>query len=349
MKTFRRKENVVKALFILSVGLLFMAASTMAHASPVGLWKLNEGSGSTVNDSIGDNDGQINGATWTEGELGGGLSFDGIDDSVDIDPTDFKLQSFTASVRFVYGTGQEKWTRILDMSNYYVGREGWLLSYMDNTGDIEFRLQDVVTAGAISISGSNFTPGEWHTLTATFDGTSKIGTLYLDGVSMDSETGSGDLEYAPVGHFSFGANLNGNKEHYDGSLDDVAIWDRALADWEVEQVNNFSIEIFDALLNDYGYGDAEMDLLYAHIGAGSGEGLQIGGETWYYFSEPLPEGRQVGDVWTEGGYTYFGTGSYLSTDPAGGTSPSAPELPMGAMQMMVLGLGGVLARFRKRG
>jgi hypothetical protein len=32
MKTFRRKENVVKVLFILSVGLLFMAAGTIAYA-----------------------------------------------------------------------------------------------------------------------------------------------------------------------------------------------------------------------------------------------------------------------------------------------------------------------------
>lgn len=48
-------------------------------------YTFNEGSGTIATDSSGNgNDGTIQGATWTTGKNGDGLSFDGIDDSVSI-------------------------------------------------------------------------------------------------------------------------------------------------------------------------------------------------------------------------------------------------------------------------
>jgi hypothetical protein len=63
-------------------------------------WKLDEGSGSTTYDSVGDNDGTIYGATWTSGQIEGALSFDGVDDYVDIGDKaslDFGMDDFTLS------------------------------------------------------------------------------------------------------------------------------------------------------------------------------------------------------------------------------------------------------------
>ncbi|MBD3296925.1 MAG: hypothetical protein GF392_06105 [Candidatus Omnitrophica bacterium] len=58
--------------------------------------------------------------------------------------------------------------------------------------------------------------------------------------------------------------------------------------------------------------------------------------------------REIGDYWEYAGKKYLKTGSGIVYAPSGGEEPAAPELPMGMAQMMVLGLGGLLARFRRR-
>ncbi len=47
----------------------------------VGWWTFNDGSGGTAADASGNgNNGTVDGASWTTGQLGGALSFDGADD-----------------------------------------------------------------------------------------------------------------------------------------------------------------------------------------------------------------------------------------------------------------------------
>jgi hypothetical protein len=50
------------------------------EANLVSLWKFDEGSGGTAYDSASDNDGTIYGASWTTGQIGGALDFDGSND-----------------------------------------------------------------------------------------------------------------------------------------------------------------------------------------------------------------------------------------------------------------------------
>jgi len=48
-------------------------------------WKLDDGSGATAHDSEGNNDGTIYGATWTSGQSGSALNFDGSSDYVEVE------------------------------------------------------------------------------------------------------------------------------------------------------------------------------------------------------------------------------------------------------------------------
>src|SRR2546423_591320 len=51
----------------------------------VAYWKFDEGSGTTAADSSGfANAGTVNGPTWTSGEIGGALNFDGVNDYVSV-------------------------------------------------------------------------------------------------------------------------------------------------------------------------------------------------------------------------------------------------------------------------
>src|SRR5690606_1898373 len=54
-----------------------------AGAPPIAHWTFDEKTGTTVEDKSGNgNNGTVNGATWTQGKYGSGLSFDGEDDYV---------------------------------------------------------------------------------------------------------------------------------------------------------------------------------------------------------------------------------------------------------------------------
>ena len=78
---------------ILVFGILLMLLSLFSASAQeyevdkftTALWHMNEGSGNTIFDETGGNDGTIDGATWIEGKYGSALSFDGVDDHVFVD------------------------------------------------------------------------------------------------------------------------------------------------------------------------------------------------------------------------------------------------------------------------
>ncbi|MHC4158980.1 MAG: hypothetical protein ACYSSO_07855, partial [Planctomycetota bacterium] len=89
-------ERIVKITAIM--GLLALCGSALAADSNglIAHWKFDEGSGSTAYDSAGDNDGTlVNGPVWTTGQIGGALSFDGVDDYVNISSFSMPQDSFT--------------------------------------------------------------------------------------------------------------------------------------------------------------------------------------------------------------------------------------------------------------
>jgi hypothetical protein len=81
------------AVLVLMAGLGLVLTSVASAAEPnlVGWWTFDEGSGTTAYDSAGSNDGTIYGAQWTSGQIGGALSFDGVDDYVDLSDIGFSL------------------------------------------------------------------------------------------------------------------------------------------------------------------------------------------------------------------------------------------------------------------
>ena len=75
---------------------LFLSPQPARADTATGLisnWKLDESSGASAADSAGTNTGTLtNGPAWTTGKIGGALSFDSVDDYIDLgNPTSLQL------------------------------------------------------------------------------------------------------------------------------------------------------------------------------------------------------------------------------------------------------------------
>ena len=95
------------------------------------------------------------------------------------------------------GQSQATWSAWLRLSsNYGSGYQGYILSLMYGGGGWQFATDPTYAAdltmytpagtGARQVSGSVFTPGQWHHFAATFS--SGVATLYIDGVAVSSTT-----------------------------------------------------------------------------------------------------------------------------------------------------------------
>ena len=94
-------------------------------------------------------------------------------------------------------------------------------------------------------------PKEWTHLAATYDG-SKM-KLYYDGevkVEVDA-SGKIDTNDVPV---SVGRNSEGNREHYIGRIDEVAIWSVALDEGEIQKAMDqvYAVEAANKLPTSWG-------------------------------------------------------------------------------------------------
>ena len=194
-------------------------------AEMVSYWKFDEGSGTTASDSLNGNHGAIYGATWTTGRVGGALAFDGINDYIDLGNLGnmgrfslslwIKPDSVSGTQRFI-GKGHScvNWTS-LSLVNDHIQMLVW-----DSIGNTS--LDSAV--GSISVDN-------WYHVVGTHDGTNI--KLYLNGTEVDSDTKVFSLDDSQ--NFILGRNAEYAIEHFKGTIDEVAIYNRALTIGEVQQ------------------------------------------------------------------------------------------------------------------
>lgn len=192
----------------------------------VGHWKLDESNGTTATDSAGGNDGTlVNGPVWqpTSGKIGGALSFDGVDDSVALssDP----IGTNTVTICFWANPATDDYPYFL--GNSKVQFQIWPGSYLKFTSNNSTQLS----------STSTLPIGSWsHICVVRMSGTNGPSTIYIDGIE-DSSGNSGTPE-SPIFNLAFGAQYDIAGGNYEGRLDDVRIYNRALSAAEIGQLYN---------------------------------------------------------------------------------------------------------------
>ncbi len=194
-----------------------------------GHWKLDSVTGSTVYDFSGnDNDGVLNNgvlqATSSVCWVGGCLDFDGTDDYVEVsDDNVLDVSSFTISL-WIYPKAWGSSQRFLHKNNSYV--------MWDSGSDIRFTYYDGASWNATVLNYSDVSTEQWHHFSYIHDENSGS-TAYVDG-KVVSTGGSAEAVNSSGNNLYFGSIAGSNP--FDGYLDDVRIYSRALTSNEVESL-----------------------------------------------------------------------------------------------------------------
>ncbi|MGH2895211.1 MAG: LamG domain-containing protein [Solirubrobacteraceae bacterium] len=212
----------------------------LAASGPAGVWKLDEGSGTTVADSSGnDNDGALSGGvSWVSGVFGPALDFDGlsgqvkVDDNTALEPPKavtvsawFKHDGSPGTYRYIVAKGGNGC--IAASYGLYSGPDGGLQFYVSqHRGSVYARSPD---------ARQRVWDGDWHLAVGTYDGSTV--RLYVDGVQVGSGTSwPGSLEYLlPSSNDFYIGNYPSCQPHrFLGAIDDVMVWRRALSAAEIK-------------------------------------------------------------------------------------------------------------------
>jgi hypothetical protein len=238
--------------------IIVLNLSSTSMASLVAHWSLDEGSGNTVEDSVGGNNGTLlNGPTWISGVLGGALSFDGINDCIEIgnnpafnSPPGSFCVALWVNIRY-WGT---QWSLCPigirgDGAGWSLRRFGnwWSMQYPD-TYTMPYEVLSFTTRGVghagdgVEDSPSWTVPpqNEWLHITCIYDHEKNKKYIYFNGV-VDAEwdTNPGTVTPATqklyIGAMS-NAGDTGPENFFNGLIDDVRFYDSALSAGEVMAV-----------------------------------------------------------------------------------------------------------------
>ena len=236
--------------FIFALAILILQTnpleSQVVRDGLVSYWTFDDGDvdGDTVKDLIGSNDGTIIGATkHVAGKFGKAFEFSGKPDVIDIgNPADGSLD-FGADTDF----SMVAWIKV-DKPPELDGGQSTIVSKGDGGGNsrilwkitmthVSVTIEDAKNAGIHFLSDGDVTDGKWHHVLFICD-RSDATRLYIDG-KLDGEGGkSKDTDVTTESRMYIGSSVRigeATRRYFEGLIDEVGIYDRALTEDEIER------------------------------------------------------------------------------------------------------------------
>jgi len=228
----RRRTTICRKSIYLISFIFVLSIAGNASADLAAYWPLDEGAGDTIYDTSGnDNNGTINGATWSTGKYGNALEFNGQDNYVEI-PTSDSLEivdNVTVAAWINWIDAGDTWICILangqqngPWENYglFINRTSRFLYFTLSLDDEHVPQQ---TPNDITV------PDEWVHVCATWDGSTA--RIYVN-AEMKLEIAKPGSLSAPglplrIGH------RNGSAHYFSGTIDEVRIYNHALTEVEI--------------------------------------------------------------------------------------------------------------------
>ena len=219
--------------FVVAFCLLLTSATNAADPSLAGLWSLNERVGSVAHDSSDNaNDGTLQGGpNWVAGKIGGGLEFDGTDDHVDCgNDESLNITGEITIAAWVHptGPGDSDYPRVVDKSNGTGGADPGYKLYLRSA---ENYLVTLSGGGVYLNSSSSCDLNAWNYVVYTTDGAQR--KLFLnDAWQIWDETTLPVESSNPL----FIGNSPAGARHFEGILDEVRVYNRALGEDEIQTI-----------------------------------------------------------------------------------------------------------------
>lgn len=237
----QQKQKMIYSILLIGIALAMMTSShAVSYESDLlAYWKFDEQIGSTTLDATNyNNDGTIIGNTslTTQGKIGNAYSFDGSGDYIRI----------AASVSLALANQSFSWSFWVKRSRNGVeelilgqgspgGSTGLVLGYRaSNVFTFAFWANDLDTAAYLDA-------GVWHHWSGTYDAVNNARKIYRDGqLVMSAATPS---DYLGSGAIGIGGGEGGwNTAYFQGLIDEVAIWGRALDSSEVSTIYQSGVD-----------------------------------------------------------------------------------------------------------
>lgn len=214
----------------------------------VGFWNMDEANETTLHDLIGNENGVINGAahipdTDSEWSSDSVLSFDGVDDNVDLGnnlESQFTTQfTIGATVKYM-GASNTAACAIINKgrTEWSAPYNGYYLGYSPSANRWEFKVSDEDTAYDIVAYYQLYSDvyNQTHSVFGTFD--NGLMVLYVDGLPVASKRStsvtnvSATASNLKIGMYSTGVG----SKHWNGTIDDAMISNVALTEDEINTI-----------------------------------------------------------------------------------------------------------------
>ena len=207
----------------------------------VGEWNMDEGSGITLFDKSGNgNNGALSGSpVWGIGKIGSALSFNGIDnwvnigDNSDLHMNNAKSMTFSAWVKNNPSSYYHTIFRYDDLDNSDGDSAGtrnlYLIDLVPTSNKVRFSYGPSSSLSSVT-SNQSIDGGVWHYITVVRDVASDTERIYIDGKMdiIETDTTSGTWEttgqYSMIGRY---LDVYGTSAFFRGIIDDAKIYNYA--------------------------------------------------------------------------------------------------------------------------
>jgi hypothetical protein len=204
---------------------------------------LGENDSDAVDMSMYGHNASVRGANWSSyGRYGGAFEFDGVtgNDFINItEGVNYGNSSYTISLWFkpfkIYEPATNEIVTLISSPGTVTYWKGWVQVFMLNAANAEkinCRISNNTLNKGLASVQDTWNANTWYHLSCVYDDNADTWTMYIDGAYESNRSDVYMTHYHPDTSIVIGADTKGNS-NFNGSIDEVRIWNRSLSAQEV--------------------------------------------------------------------------------------------------------------------